>query len=215
MSAPTIKRANEGTGGRPAKRRQIVKAATRLFLSNGYAQTSMDAVATRARVSKPTVYNHFASKEGLFGAIVEQLCDDLMSEIISAEVFELAPRQGLTAIGQRFLNTALGADAVTLYRIVIAEAPRFPDLAAAFYESGPARVTRGLADYLAREASAGRLAVANPTGSAEQFVGMLLGQVHMRAMLGVGPITDGSVADHLSSAVEAFLGAHAARPGKP
>ena len=208
MGALTIKRINGGTGGRLVKRRQIVKAATWLFLSNGYERTSMDAVATRAGVSKPTVYNHFANKEALFGAIVEQLCDDLMSGIVSAEAVDQAPRERLTAIGRRFLNIALGADAITLYRIVIAEAPRFPDLAAAFYENGPARVARGLADYFAGETAAGRLDIKNPTGSAEQYLGLLLGQIHLRALLGVGPSADDGVVEHLDSAVEMFLRAH-------
>lgn len=57
--------------GRPkdlAKRQAILDAAKRLFVSMGYASTSMDAVATEAGVSKLTVYSHFNDKETLFSA---------------------------------------------------------------------------------------------------------------------------------------------------
>ena len=52
------------------KRRAIVEAATTLFLENGYRGTSMEQIATVARVSKQTVYRHFSDKEALFNAIV-------------------------------------------------------------------------------------------------------------------------------------------------
>lgn len=59
--------------GRPkdlAKRQAILDAAKILFLSHGYANTSMDAVASEAGVSKLTVYSHFNDKETLFSAAV-------------------------------------------------------------------------------------------------------------------------------------------------
>lgn len=57
------------------KRVAIVSAAIEEFLAAGYDATSMDRIAARASVSKRTVYNHFASKEVLFAAILHQLWD--------------------------------------------------------------------------------------------------------------------------------------------
>ena len=57
--------------GRPkdmAKRQAILDAAKTLFLTKGYASTSMDAVASLAGVSKLTVYSHFTDKETLFSS---------------------------------------------------------------------------------------------------------------------------------------------------
>ena len=65
--------------GRPkdlAKRQAILDAAKILFLSNGYASTSMDAVAAEAGVSKLTVYSHFNDKETLFSAAVMAKCEE-------------------------------------------------------------------------------------------------------------------------------------------
>ena len=57
------------------KRSAILDAATTLFLRNGYLGTSMDEIAALARVSKQTVYKHFADKESLFAAIVAAAVD--------------------------------------------------------------------------------------------------------------------------------------------
>ena len=53
------------------KRDQIMQGALRVFLQYGYEGTSMDRVASEAGVSKPTIYNHFKDKEGLFASLVE------------------------------------------------------------------------------------------------------------------------------------------------
>jgi TetR/AcrR family transcriptional regulator, mexJK operon transcriptional repressor len=60
--------------GRPkdmAKRQAILDAAKSLFLTNGYANTSMDAVRAWPGVSKLTVYSHFTDKETLFSSAIK------------------------------------------------------------------------------------------------------------------------------------------------
>ena len=56
----------------------LVDAARELFAQDGYAATSLDAVAARARVTKGAVYHHFQGKQQLFEAVfareVERLC---------------------------------------------------------------------------------------------------------------------------------------------
>src|ERR1700685_3610870 len=71
---------NKGRGGpgRPkdsAKREGIVRAATALFMKDGYELTSMDAVAKKADVSKLTIYSHFADKSDLFREVIRCRCD--------------------------------------------------------------------------------------------------------------------------------------------
>jgi len=55
------------------KREAILQAAIDEFRQHGFEATSMDKIAATAVVSKRTVYNHFASKEELFSAILLQL----------------------------------------------------------------------------------------------------------------------------------------------
>ena len=59
----------------------LVDAARELFANDGYAATSLDAVAAKARVTKGAVYHHFQGKQQLFEAVfareVERLCTAL------------------------------------------------------------------------------------------------------------------------------------------
>jgi len=57
----------------PERRRPLVlDAAYHLFLENGFEGTSMDAIARAADVSKPVVYDCFASKDDLFTAMLDR-----------------------------------------------------------------------------------------------------------------------------------------------
>lgn len=52
------------------KHREIMQAATAIFVAKGYDGTSMDEIATKASVSKQTIYKHFSDKDHLFTEIV-------------------------------------------------------------------------------------------------------------------------------------------------
>ena len=56
--------------GAPSKRTAIESAALALFLRDGFARTSVDAVAREAGVSKRTVYDYYGDKQTLFLDVV-------------------------------------------------------------------------------------------------------------------------------------------------
>jgi TetR/AcrR family transcriptional regulator of autoinduction and epiphytic fitness len=58
------------------KRTEILNAAARVFIEVGYDRASMDAIADEAGASKRTVYNHFPSKEELFGQVIQRFMSD-------------------------------------------------------------------------------------------------------------------------------------------
>ena len=66
---------------RQATRKAIIKAAYRLFGDRGFAETTMDDVATAAHVAKGAVYHHFATKEALFEAVFDQVSQELLAEV--------------------------------------------------------------------------------------------------------------------------------------
>src|SRR5438876_853042 len=64
-----------------AERRDVIlAAAVRAFAAEGYDETSMDRIAVRAKVSKPVLYDHFASKQALFLAALESIRDALIGQ---------------------------------------------------------------------------------------------------------------------------------------
>ncbi|MGH6944084.1 MAG: TetR/AcrR family transcriptional regulator [Geminicoccaceae bacterium] len=163
----------------------IMDAAKGAFLREGYS-ASMDQVAAEAGVSKQTVYNHFGSKEGLFRAIVEELSSELLEVLVERVGARADPTGTLEAFARRFLTLLLMPSSLALHRMLVAEAPRFPDLAREIYVGGPARAVDQLAIYLAEESHNGTLAVEDPPLAAEQFFGSLRGNLQLRALLGVG-----------------------------
>jgi hypothetical protein len=101
------------------------------------------------------------------------------------------PDEALRTIGRQFLDLLMSKGPLSLYRVVLSEAGRFPALGRTFYRSGPDKVANALADYLARQHKAGTLDVPEPRVSAEQFFGMVLGQIHVRLLLGVSEAAPG------------------------
>jgi len=178
------------SGGRPpasagsAKQDAIVEAAAEVFLEQGFGSASMDEIARRAGVSKATVYSHFDSKPALFGAIVQQRCQRTMSAMLT-EMSDQPVAETLTAVARQFLDVLMMPGSLPLYRVVLAEAPRFPELGRIFYEAGPDRCAVSLAQYLVELDTRRILSVPEPRRAAEQFLSSVLGHIHIRMLLGV------------------------------
>jgi AcrR family transcriptional regulator len=66
---------------RKERRGQILAAATRAFARNGFAATSLDDIATEARVSRVILYRHFESKTDLYRAVLERARSRLAAEV--------------------------------------------------------------------------------------------------------------------------------------
>jgi AcrR family transcriptional regulator len=150
------------------KRDQILAGAACIFAQEGYEGASMSRIAAEARVSKGTLYNHFSGKAELFAAYVEQACVRGLADIF-AGMDDDDPESGLRIVGHRMVDLMLSPLGLTMYRMVVSEAEKFPELARIFYQAGPAIAVDTLAAWLIRQCQAGRLAVPDPEFAAEQF----------------------------------------------
>ena len=70
---------------RADREREILDAAAEVFGTSGYAHTSVVAVARRADVSKPLVYDYFGSKDGLFIACVDRAGTNLVEHVAAVQ----------------------------------------------------------------------------------------------------------------------------------
>ncbi len=189
----------------------ILDAARRVFLREGYS-ASMDLVAAEAGVSKQTVYNHFGSKEGLFRTIVEHMSGKLLDVLVERDGARADAAATLEAVARRFLNMLLKPSYLALHRMLLAEAPRFPDLAREVYISGPARAASELALYLAEESRKDTLAVTDPALAAEQFFGAVCGHFQLRALLNPRDAPgEAEIERAIGHAVRGFMRAQALR----
>lgn len=118
--------------GRPvSKRHEIVRAAVKVFLENGYAATSMNRVADEAGVIKATIYSHFKDKEQLFTAIFQEVVLNKVEvdfEKLEPHVVTLPIDQFIETLYTRFKVLENDPEYATLLRLLIGESGRFPEL---------------------------------------------------------------------------------------
>jgi AcrR family transcriptional regulator len=145
MEIPLGKRAQNKLQRRGA----IVEIATRAFLSQGYAATSMSAIADELGGSKATLWSHFGSKEELFAAVIDQLVVRFGIEMEGTLTEGMFSLEGLRRYCLRFLTKLMGDEAIQLFRLIIADGGRFPEINAVFHVRAPARIQRLVAAYFA------------------------------------------------------------------
>lgn len=188
------------------KRIAIVEAATRLFLDSGYQAVSMDAIADAARVSKRTVYSHFSNKETLFGAVMQMMCRRFNRMDPEGGPLTGPPEEVLFALGTDFLTLITSPEAVALYRVVTAEAPRHPKLAEVFAQNGPDPFCAHLSRYFEDQTTLGVLEVDQPSIAAQQFWELIKAPFHLKLLLGLAERPDApTINASVKSTVTSFL----------
>jgi TetR/AcrR family transcriptional regulator, mexJK operon transcriptional repressor len=198
------------------KRKAIFEAATTVFLSKGYLGTSMDEIAALARVSKQTVYKHFADKERMFSEIVIAKVDEIANPNTD-EVLKLTDtgdlERDLRRFARRQLRAVMEPRLLQLRRLVIGESGRFPQLGRLFYERGPGRTIEALSTLFERLDSRGVLEIDDPRLAAAHFNWLVMSIPLNQAML-LGddrPATPGELNRYADAGVRVFLAAHRKR----
>ncbi len=189
-----------------AKHEAILKAATKLFLKDGFASTTMDEVAKVARVTKQTVYAHYKSKDELFQQMISTLCQKhtpsstaLADSVQKIDVL-------LTQLGIGFLNMITGTEGLAAVRLVVSEAKRHPHMAELFYESGTQRMVTILAELLRQRTKLGQLFIPDPERAAMYFFAMLKGEYHLRMILCLKPVPSAKEKEqHVRETVRLFM----------
>jgi len=198
--------------GRPkdaTKHDGIVKAATALFMKDGYTLTSMEAVAKKADVSKITVYSHFANKDELFKAVIQRRCLKMAMPQCYLSHAKEPVEKTLLKIAGNFVTLIYSPDSIHLQRIIQAEATRHPHIVKIFYEAGPLRVRTAFGELLAEWTREGQLNVPDSARAAEQFFSLLKGERLMKTMLKLVPRPTGEeLNDHVKATVDFFLKAY-------
>ena len=174
------------TADAAALAQHILDIATRAFLSDGYAATSVEGVAASAGVAKRTLYARWHGKPALFRAVLERLMLRWLASPEPAPEMAHGLEPVLLWTARRALAVALEPEALALHRLVIAESGRFPELVDMVRQSGAVAGTARIAGLLAGEMAAGRLAPLDPVVTAEQFLHLVLTGPQRRA-LGLGP----------------------------
>ena len=166
----------------------------------------MSRIAACAGVSKGTLYNYFAGKAELFSAWVAQECESKLAHLFEAVDPDGQVATGLLMLGERMIRMMMSPTGLTIYRMTVAEAAKFPVLARAFYDAGPSQATVCTAEWLARQVAAGSLAITDTTFAAEQFFALCQTRIGMLRRLGLlAEIDERMLTQVVDGAVTMFL----------
>ena len=182
-----------------AERKQvtIVQAALALFLEQGYAATSMDAVASWAGVTKQTVYRYYPSKEELFTAVMEKIRADEPAPYVFGDA-DLDTE--LSNFGRDLLAFHLTPAALGVYKMMLSEAGQ-ESLLKPFMKAGPNRVMKPLMGFLQKR----HPELEDVAFHAQMFASMVLVPRNQLIMQGKGRFTRAEQETHVNKVVKLFL----------
>jgi TetR/AcrR family transcriptional repressor of mexJK operon len=196
--------------GESQKRSHILKTAGKLFLERGFAGTSMGEIAAAGAGSKGTLYGYFRSKEELFVAFMTEEIQARAGITFDPLLGADSPRKALTDLGRRYIHLLTEPTTSALFRVVVHEAPHFPEIGRMFNEAGPKTAKHRLAGYLERCVEQGKLKIDDMPMAVEQFLMLCQARIMQEFLFGVsGAPTEQEIGASVKAAVSTFLAAYA------
>ena len=197
------------------RRELLLAAAERVFVELGYTETNMDDIAKHAGMSKKTLYRLFETKEALFTEVVAARRAELADSVSVIPMSDTrAPELVLRDFLLDIVRFVLAPRQAALYRLILTEVHRAPELARAFHQDCPGKLCNVLQEWIARQNAAGVLEVAEPKIASGMLFSMVIGEPQMQALMCGGEDADSSVIKRrVEYAVDLFL--DGARPRQP
>ena len=204
--------------GRPPKQlagevdARILDAARRVFLERGLAGASIDEIAGQAGAGKPTIYARFPGKEALFAAVVMREVEGKVAHLESRLHADGSLEMRLREMAEKILERALTVETISLMRLSISEARRFPDLASSVHgmacERGAEAVTRLLGEAVQAD-ELGALPAFGPErlpATARFLLDVVFAPLIIKALFGERlEVLRTRIADHAARSVAMFL----------
>jgi AcrR family transcriptional regulator len=166
-----------------AKRGEILKIATELFLKSGYDGVSVDSIIARAGGTKTNVYKFFGGKAELFAAVVEELCHQIVFEFADIDLDGMPVEEGLRKLGRGFATALLTPRSLRQHRMIVAESVRFPGVGQRWFKAGPESAYAPVAAYIERQQKAGRIRGVPARRLAAMYFDMMIHEIHLRMLI--------------------------------
>jgi TetR/AcrR family transcriptional regulator, mexJK operon transcriptional repressor len=189
------------------RRQEIAAVAERVFLGRGFAETTMQIIAKEAGASKETLYRHFGSKEELFAIVIRSRSARITGGNEEDLPAEASPRDILCDLGLNLLRFLVSPNSLALYRAIVTEVPREPELGRIFYTQGPARLLNQFARYLASATQSKKLCCPEPELAAKLFLGSIVANYQLLGLLSPDEdlFSEQNIQAHVDEAVNMFL----------
>ena len=156
------------------KRQAILRHARKAFVSEGYAATRIEPIAREAGVSTATLYALFDGKAQLFSAVIEDAAEDFSRQMAGILTIEGDARQQLISFAEAYAGFMSDPFVRAVFRLVMAERPRFQAVARRFFDQGQAAFGATLIGILKAQSEAGALRpIDRPSWAAGHLMGMI------------------------------------------
>lgn len=188
------------------RREQIMAAALEVFSTKGFQKaTNKDIAEAAGGISPGLIYHYFKDKQDLFFSILQERMPLVGLTAHPERLMELPPREGLTLIGRSYL-AALGSPGnVAVFRILLSEAIRFPQVSDLLYRTAITRVFGMVVRYLEHQMALGTLRRADPMVATRSFIGMFIAHLLVREVFRQPEAIMSADDEVVASAVDLFL----------
>jgi TetR/AcrR family transcriptional repressor of mexJK operon len=132
-----------------ARMQNLIHTAGVLFLRHGYIKVSLEMIAREAHVAVRTIYVKFGGKAGLFKAMLAANRDRFF-DMHGMDTDTRPLKEIVNDFSQHFLDLVTAPEAISMQRMVFAEAVSNPELAQTYFDAGPKQVREMLARFFAR-----------------------------------------------------------------
>ena len=166
------------------RRQQIIEAALKVFSTKGFHKaTNKDIANAAGGISPGLIYWYFKDKEDLFLSIIRERAAIFQLAEHPERVTDLPPREGLALIGRTYLSVFKVPGNVAIFRILIGEAIRFPQIGEMFFKIAGRRFLDFINQYLQHQVDLGRFRSHDTMIAARSFLGMFIVNVIAREIL--------------------------------
>ncbi|MEO1680796.1 MAG: TetR/AcrR family transcriptional regulator [Pseudomonadota bacterium] len=176
---------DKATAKRGRKYDQVIAGARQVFLRAGFEGAGVDEIARTAGVSKATLYSYFADKRLLFLEVALLECQRQTDEAVVDLDMGRPPREVLTFAADRMMNFLLSPFGRAVFKTIVAETDRFPEIGEAFWKTGPLRGRMILMEYFTRAEARGELEIPDKRLAADQFSELCKADLWPRMMFGI------------------------------
>jgi AcrR family transcriptional regulator len=155
------------------RRTAILTVAREAFMTQGFAATRIEPIARKACVSTATLYGCYPSKSDLFSAVIDDAAEDFARHMQRVHAAEGTAREQLIIFATAYAEFMGDPFVRAVFRLVMAERPRFEAVAMRFFERGRSDFGAVLMGALGRLCERGELRLTKPSWAAGQLMGMV------------------------------------------
>ncbi|MGB5446586.1 MAG: TetR/AcrR family transcriptional regulator [Psychromonas sp.] len=188
------------------KRTRIIEVATKLFIEQGYKDTSLDQIVNICGGSKQTLYRYFGNKEGLFVEVLSHNTKNSIESVFQlSQMHESSLQVTLEGFAIQYLQGICTNPVLGLFRIVSSDFNKNSTVSTQFWETGPARIHQYMIEFLEHNLACQSLKIDNPSHACSQLLALIKLDYQNMALMGF-PLPDkAQLQIHSKNAVASFL----------